>query len=71
MLGFINTPHITGSYNASIGVLTLSGTDTLANYQAALRSVTYEDTGSSPQTGIRSLIITFTDGYASAVRDER
>ena len=32
---------ITSSYNTLTGVLTLSGTDTLADYQAALRSVAY------------------------------
>ncbi len=29
------------SYNSSSGVLTLSGSDTKANYQSVLRSVTY------------------------------
>ena len=48
MLGFVNTASITGSYNAGSGVLTLSGTDTLANYQAALRSVTYRSTSEDP-----------------------
>src|SRR5207344_2732446 len=48
VLGFVNTAGITGSYNAGTGVLTLSGTDTLANYQAALRSVTYASTSEDP-----------------------
>jgi hypothetical protein len=34
-------PSITTSYNAATGVLTLSGSDTLADYQAVLRSITY------------------------------
>ncbi|MCX6836841.1 MAG: SBBP repeat-containing protein, partial [Verrucomicrobia bacterium] len=37
---------ISGTYNA--GVLTLTGTTTLANYQAALRSVTYHSTSDYP-----------------------
>jgi VCBS repeat-containing protein len=40
-LNFTNTARITGSYNATTGVLTLTGTDTVENYQAALRSVSY------------------------------
>ena len=48
VLGFVNTASISGVYNAGTGVLTLSGTDTLANYQAALRSVTYSSTSEDP-----------------------
>ena len=36
MLGFTNQNGITGSYNAATGVLTLSGSATVAQYQAAL-----------------------------------
>ena len=35
-LNFTNQNGITGSYNAATGVLTLSGTATVAQYQAAL-----------------------------------
>ena len=41
VLGFTNQNGITGAYNNTTGVLTLSGTSSLANYQTALRSVTY------------------------------
>jgi len=41
VLGFVNTGTLTGSYNPGTGTLTITGTDTLANYQAALRSVTF------------------------------
>ena len=43
-LNFTNANGITGSYNAATGVLTLSGTATLAQYQAALQSITYSFT---------------------------
>ena len=33
--------NISASYNAATGVLALSGTDTLAHYQEALRNVVY------------------------------
>src|SRR5262249_28640728 len=39
---------ITKSYNATTGVLTLTGNDTLAHYQQVLESVTYVSTSSNP-----------------------
>ncbi len=55
VLGFAYQNGISGSYNASSGVLTLSGSASVADYQAALRSVTYADptlneTGTSTRT---------------------
>jgi hypothetical protein len=46
-LNFSNQNGITGSYNSATGVLTLSGTASLANYQAALDSITYSFTPAS------------------------
>src|SRR6185437_2857344 len=40
-LSFTNQNGITGSYNSSTGVLTLSGNASIANYQTALRSVKF------------------------------
>src|SRR5204863_242897 len=48
VLSFVNTANITGSYNSSTGILTLSGVDTIANYQAALRSVKFNSTSDDP-----------------------
>ena len=39
MLAFTNQLGITGSYDSMSGVLTLSGSSSVANYQTALRSV--------------------------------
>ena len=39
---------ITASYNASTGVLSLSGSDTLAHYQQVLDSVTYSSSNQNP-----------------------
>ena len=39
---------ITASYDAASGVLTLTGTDTLAHYQQVLDSVTYASTSHNP-----------------------
>ncbi|MEN1985666.1 S-layer homology domain-containing protein [Paenibacillus hubeiensis] len=57
--------NITASYNASTGVLTLTsagGTATLAQWQAALRSITYTDTAITPITATRTVSFTVTDG---------
>ena len=43
-----NTATITGSWNAATGTLTLSGSDTVANYQAALQAVKYQNTSDNP-----------------------
>ena len=45
---FTDQNGITGSYDAGAGVLTLSGTSSVANYQAALRSMQYRHTGDDP-----------------------
>ncbi|HLL88929.1 MAG TPA: DNRLRE domain-containing protein, partial [Tepidisphaeraceae bacterium] len=53
---------ITGSFNATTGVLTLGGTATVAQYQAALRSVTYTNTSDAPNTAARTVTFTANDG---------
>jgi hypothetical protein len=55
-------------YNAGTGVLTLSGTDTLAAYQAALRSVSYSSTSDDPTATSASRTISWqvTDANSDA-----
>ena len=65
VLGFTNQNGITGSYNASTGVLTLSGTASLANYQAALRSVTYRDSNAAATSGTRTISFQVNDGSSA------
>jgi hypothetical protein len=48
---------ITSSYNATTGILTLSGSASAADYQATLRKVTYTNTSANPSTSAR--VITF------------
>ncbi len=55
--------NITATYNSATGVLTLSGTDTLAKYQQVLRSITYNNLSDNPDTATRTLTITVTDTY--------
>lgn len=60
-LGFSDQNGISGSYNSSTGVLTLSGTATLAHYQAALRTVTYSSTSDNPTNASRTISWQVTD----------
>ena len=65
-LAFTTQNGITGSYDSTTGVLTLSGTASLANYQTALRSVTFADSnGFSATAGDRTISFQADDGFAS------
>ncbi|GAB2891008.1 hypothetical protein GCM10027093_27610 [Paraburkholderia jirisanensis] len=67
VLQFINTGSITGSYNASTGELTLtgSGSVTLAQWQSALSSIQFFS--SSTTFGTRTLSYTVNDGLKTSV----
>ncbi|BAY76729.1 hemolysin-type calcium-binding region [Nostoc linckia NIES-25] len=60
ILGFTAQNGISGSY--SNGVLTLTGSATVANYQTALRSVTYQNTSDNPSTATRTISFIVNDG---------
>jgi hypothetical protein len=66
LLSFTNQNGITGNFNASTGVMSLSGTSSVANYQAALRSVAYSNTSSSPNISPRTITFVANDGFASS-----
>ena len=65
ILAFVNQNGITGSYNAATGTLTLSGTSSVANYQAALRSVTYYNNSDNPYTPTRTISFLVDDGQGT------
>ena len=64
-LAFTNQNGITGNYNSGTGVLTLTGTTTLANYQTALRSVTYQNSSDNPTTS-RTVTFIADDGSSTS-----
>jgi T1SS-143 domain-containing protein len=64
VLGFTNPNGITGNYNASTGVLTLTGQATVAQYQAALQSVTYFNSSDNPSSQTRTISYQVDDGSA-------
>jgi outer membrane protein assembly factor BamB len=61
---FSNRGSIRGNWNSQTGVLTFSGTDTVLNYQLALRSVLI--TSSSGQAGSRTVSFVVSDGTRSS-----
>src|SRR5262245_52348982 len=50
------------SYNASTGVITLTGVATFADYQTALQQVAYSSTNPTPFTADRVITVTVNDG---------
>lgn len=69
VLGFTNQNGISGSYNAGTGVLTLTGSASLTDYQAALRSIVFSNSGDDPTAGghaSRTITFVVTDGTDSS-----
>ena len=60
-LAFTPQGAITGSFDVTNGVLSLSGYGTIEEYQAALRTVTFVNTGVEPGSEIRTIEISATD----------
>jgi hypothetical protein len=62
---------ISANFDAATGILTLSNTAVVTEYQAALRLVTYENTSEAPDTATRTVTFTVSDGAdeGSATRD--
>ncbi len=68
-LNFTNQNGITGSYNSGTHVLTLSGNASVADYQTALRSVTFSSSSDDPTHGgntTRTITFQVSDGIASS-----
>ena len=66
VLGFTDQNGISGSYDSVNGILTLTGSASLADYQTALQSITYENTGDDPSDLTRTVSITINDGDVSS-----
>ena len=54
--------NISASYNSSTGVLTLTGPATVAEWQSALRAVTYTNSSETPNTSTRTISFVVNDG---------
>jgi hypothetical protein len=69
VLSFTNQSGITGSWNASTGTLTLSGTASTSAYQTALQSVRYSNSSDNPSTLQRTVTFQISDGTTTASAD--
>ena len=61
VLAFATQGTISGTWNATTGELALTGTATKAQYETALRSVTYENTSDDPSEAMRTVSFTVSD----------
>jgi len=57
---------ISASYDSGTGVLALSGSDTVANYQQVLRTVSYDSTSQNPDTTDRVITFVANDGFVDS-----
>ncbi|HEY4095931.1 MAG TPA: right-handed parallel beta-helix repeat-containing protein, partial [Baekduia sp.] len=62
VLDLPTTPGIAASWDAPTGTLTLTGAASPATYQAALRTVTYNNTSDAPDTTDRTVTFVADDG---------
>ncbi len=65
-LDFEGQNGISGAFDPASGVMTLTGTAPVTDYQTAVRSVTFVDTSLDPATTARSFQITATAGSLSS-----
>ena len=61
ILSFANQLGITGSFDSTLGVLTLSGSSYVGNYRQALRAVTFNTIGSNTTKATRSFTVVAID----------
>jgi gliding motility-associated-like protein len=57
---------LTGTFDATTGVLTISGPGSVPEYQGALRSVQYRNTSTTPGTGDRTISFRVSDGSTNS-----
>ena len=71
VLAFVSQNGITATWTPATGVLALSGSSTVANYQTALRSITYTNTSDAPSTLTRTVTFVANDGTANSTTASR
>jgi VCBS repeat-containing protein len=65
VLGFVNQNGISGNFDPLTGVLTLTGSSSVANYKTALESITF--TSTTIKTGSRTIVWSADDGVVNGV----
>ncbi|NQV49654.1 MAG: DUF2341 domain-containing protein [Candidatus Marinimicrobia bacterium] len=69
VLAYSTVYGITGVWYSGVGLLVLTGSNSMADYEIALRTITYENIQPTPQTSTRVITITASDGllYSNGV----
>ncbi len=62
LLSFTDTTTLNGVWDAGTGTLTLTGTDSVAAYQDAIRRITFQTENSVTHAGLRTFSVTVNDG---------
>ena len=62
VLNFTDQNGIAGTYDSANGILTLTGSASLADYQSALQSISYENTSDDPSDLSRTVTFLVNDG---------
>ncbi len=65
-LNFVNQNGISGAWDGASGTLTLSGNASVADYQAALRSVSYSNNSEDPSTATRTVSFAVSDALVDS-----
>jgi len=68
---FNNQTGITGLFDSAAGVLSLTGNATAADYEAAIKSIAYQNNSENPTLNSRLLKVEVSDGFASSNVQER
>ena len=66
LLLFTDNNGITGTWNTETGVLSLTGSSSVANYQSALRSIKYFNNSNDPSVVARTVSFIVNDGSANS-----
>lgn len=64
-----NTSNVLSAFDDSTGVLTLTGTATVAEYQSILRSINYNNSNQEPTLGSRLVRFSISDGVTTGSAD--
>ncbi|MEO1616971.1 MAG: cadherin-like domain-containing protein [Planctomycetota bacterium] len=66
VLEFTDQSGISGAWAPATGVMTLTGVATVAQYQAALRTVAFSNTSNDPTAGTRTIEFVVSDGTTNS-----
>jgi len=66
-LNFVNTAAITGNFDGTTGVLTLTGPASTSDFETAIQGITFQNSGSSTTATTRTISYVLNDGADDSV----